>query len=81
MLFWVGAVLCGFLGYRLHEWWVPAAVAGVVVAMQAMLFRGVLGGQYAGVELLALSLLMNLVMFYATFGVGRAIGQRRKGVR
>ncbi len=81
MLFWVGAVLCGYLGYRLHEWWVPAAVACVVVAVQVVMLHMVAAGKGSGVELLALSLLMNLVMFFATFSIGRAIGQRRKGVR
>jgi hypothetical protein len=85
MLFWAGAVLSGFLGYKLLDWWVPAAVACAVVAGQFVLFRTVLGGDGSGLELLIFSLLLNLVMYYATFSIGRAVGQRlkqrRKGVR
>ncbi len=82
LLFWVGAAASAYLGYRLHDWWVPAAVAGVVVAGQLALLQMAAGGP--SVQLLGFSL-MNLVMFYATFGIGRTIGQRRsprrKGVR
>ena len=84
MLLWIGAVVSGVLGYRLHEWWVPSAVACVVVVVQAVMFRSLLGSQGSGLELLAFSLLINLLMFYATFGIGRSIrqrlNQRRKGV-
>jgi hypothetical protein len=84
MLLWIGAVVSGVLGYRLHEWWVPSAVACVVVVVQAVMFRSLLGSQGGGLELLAISLLINLLMFYATFGIGRSIrqrlNQRRKGV-
>jgi hypothetical protein len=76
MLLWVGAVLSGYLGYRLLDWWVPLAIAVGVVAVQAAMFRMVLGDQAVAYDLLAVSLVMNLVMFYATFGIGRAIGQR-----
>lgn len=83
MLLWIGAVVSGVLGYRLHEWWVPSAVACAVVAVQAIMFRSLLGSQGGGLELLAFSLLINLLMFYATFGIGRSIrqrlNQRRKG--
>lgn len=83
MLLWIGAVVSGILGYRLHEWWVPSAVACLVVVVQAVMFRSLLGSQGSGLELLAFSLLINLLMFYATFGIGRSIRQRlnhrRKG--
>ena len=83
MLLWIGAVVSGVLGYRLHEWWVPSAVACAVVVVQAVMFRSLLGSQGSGLELLAFSLLINLLMFYATFGIGRSIRQRlnhrRKG--
>ena len=83
MLLWIGAAVSGFLGYRLYDWWVPAAVAGVVVAVQAIAFRSLLSGPSGGLELLVFSLLINLLMFYATFGIGRTIrqrlNQRRKG--
>jgi hypothetical protein len=82
LLFWVGAAASAYLGYKLHDWWVPAAVAGVVVAAQLALLQMAADG--LSVQLLGYSL-MNLVMFYATFGIGRTIGQRRsqrrKGVR
>ena len=38
LLFWVGAGACAYLGYRMQDWWVPAAVAGVVAAGQFGLF-------------------------------------------
>jgi hypothetical protein len=76
MLLWIGAVVSGVLGYRLHEWWVPSAIACAVVAVQAVMFRSLLGSQGSGLELLAFSLLINLLMFYATFGIGRSIRQR-----
>jgi hypothetical protein len=76
MLLWVGAAVSGYLGYRLFDWWVPAVVAACVVAVQAAMFRFVLGEQAVAYDLLAVSLVMNLVMFYATFGIGRAIRQR-----
>ncbi len=83
MLLWIGAAVSGFLGYRLYDWWVPAAVACVVVAVQAIAFRSLLSGQSGSLELLVFSLLINLLMFYATFGIGRTIrqrlNQRRKG--
>ena len=75
LLFWVGAAASAYLGYKLHDWWVPAAVAGVVVAGQFALLQMAAGGP--SVQLLGFSL-MNLVMFYATFGIGRSIGQRRR---
>ena len=85
MLFWAGAVVSGYLGYKLLDWWVPAVVACAVVALQFVMFQMVLAGRGSGAELYAFSLLLNLVMFYATFGIGRTIGQRfrqrRKGVR
>ena len=75
--------MSGVLGYRLHEWWVPSAVACAVVVVQAIMFRSLLGDQGGGLEMLAFSLLINLLMFYATFGIGRSIrqrlNQRRKG--
>jgi hypothetical protein len=85
MLFWVGAVASGYLGYRLLDWWVPAAVACAVVALQFVMFQLVLAGRSSGPELYAFSLVLNLLVYYATFGIGRSIGQRlrqrRKGVR
>ena len=76
LLFWVGAVASAYLGYKLHEWWVPAVVACVVVAGQFALFQMAAGNWGTSAQLLGYSL-MNLVMFYATFGIGRSIGRRR----
>jgi uncharacterized membrane protein len=82
-LFWIGAVASAYLGYKLHDWWVPAAVAVVAVAGQFALFQMAAGGW--GSSVLIIFGLMDLVMFYATFGIGRSLGQRRmrrrKGVR
>jgi hypothetical protein len=84
LLFWAGAVASAYLGYKLHEWWVPAAVACVVAAGQFALFQAAAGSWGPSVQLLGYSL-MNVVMFYATFGIGRSLGRRRgkwrKGVR
>ena len=84
VLFWVGAVVSAYLGYRLHDWWVPAAVAGARWQVNSALFQMAAGGW--GPEHPAHGFgLMDLVMFYATFGIGRSLGQRRmqrrKGVR
>jgi hypothetical protein len=85
MLFWVGAVVSGYLGYRLLDWWAPAVVAWAVVALQFVTFQMVFAGRGSGAEFYAFSLLLNVVVYYATFGIGRGIGQRlqqrRKGVR
>jgi hypothetical protein len=85
MLFWVGAVVSGYLGYRLLDWWVPAVVACAVVALQFVTFQMMFAGRGSGAEFYVFSLLLNIVMYYATFSIGRAIGQRfkqrRKGVR
>jgi hypothetical protein len=85
MLFWVGAVVSGYLGYRLLDWWVPAVVACAVVALQFVTFQMMFVGRGSGAEFYVFSLLLNIVMYYATFSIGRAIGQRfkqrRKGVR
>jgi hypothetical protein len=83
MLLWIGAVVSGVLGYRLHAWWSPAVVACAAVALQAVAFRSLIEGQRGGLELLVISFAINLLMFHATFGIGRAIrqrfNQRRKG--
>ena len=77
MLFWAGSVLAGFLGYKLLAWWVPAAVACAVAAGQFLSFHLLLGEQGARLELVLFSLILNLTMYYATFSIGRAIGERR----
>jgi len=85
LLFWVGSGLSAFLGYRLFDWWVPAVLACAVAAGQFFLFQALFGEHAGRFELLGSSLLLNLMMYYATFSIGRAIGQRlarrRKGGR
>ena len=54
------------------------------VAVQAVAFRSLFETQRGGLELLVISLAINLLMFHATFGIGRAIrqriNQRRRGI-
>jgi len=78
LLFWAGSILAGFLGYKLLDWWVPAVLAGAVAAGQFFLFQMMLGEHSGRFELLLFSLILNLMMYYATFSIGRALGQRRK---
>jgi hypothetical protein len=84
LLFWAGAIASAYLGYKLHEWWVPAAVACAVVAGQFALFQTAAGSWGPSAQLFGYGL-MNVVMFYATFGIGRSLGRRRsrwrKGAR
>ena len=83
-LFWIGAASSAYLGYRLHAWWVPAAVALAAMAGQFALFQMAGGGRGPIIQLIGYGL-MDLVMFHATFGIGRSLGQRRtrrrKGTR
>ena len=79
MLLVAGALVSAFLGYRLLGWWVPAVVAGIVVALQAVSYQGVVStsGSMGGyVQILAISGAMSLLMFYATFSMGRSLGLR-----
>jgi hypothetical protein len=71
LLFWAGAVLTGVLGYKRLDWWVPAVIACAVAAGQFFAF------QTLGRLELLFSLILNLTMYYATFSIGRAIGERR----
>lgn len=84
MLFWVGAGVCAYLGYKLYDWWLPAAVAVAVAAGQLAVFATIAGGRGPSAQLIAFAA-MDLVMFHATFGIGRSLGQRRlkrrKGIR
>ena len=82
-LFWVGAMLSAWLGYKLQDWWVPTALTAIALAGQfVMLQTDGFGGPR--IELMVFGL-MDLIMFHATFGIGRSIGQRfskrRKGAR
>jgi hypothetical protein len=74
-LFWAGAVLAGYLGYKRLDWWVPAVIACAVAAGRFFIVQTMLGEHGAGLELL-FGLILNLMMYYATFSIGRALGQR-----
>jgi hypothetical protein len=81
MLLLAGALVSAFLGYKLLGWWAPAAVACAVLALQAVSYQGVVSasGSVSGfVQILAISGLMSLIMFYATFSMGRSLGLRRR---
>jgi hypothetical protein len=83
-LFWAGAAACAWLGYKLYDWWVPVLVAAAVAAGQFGLFHMAGGRLGPAVQMLAFAV-MDLVVFHATFGIGRSLGQRmakrRKGMR
>jgi hypothetical protein len=84
MLLVIGAAVSGFLGYKLMGWWVPAALAAATLALQAVSYQGVLaggGGTSGFVQILAMSALMSLLMYYATFSMGRSWGLRRQRKR
>ena len=81
MLLLIGALLSGFLGYKMMGWWAPAAVACAVLAMQAVSYQDVVStsGSVSGfVQILAMGGLMSLIMFYATFSMGRSLGLRKR---
>ena len=79
MLLLTGALVSGFLGYRLTGWWAPAAVASAVLALQAIAYQGVLStadGMSGFVQILAMTGLTCLFLFYAIFSMGRSLGLR-----
>ena len=79
MLLVAGALASAILGYRQMGWWVPTAVACAALAMQAVAYQGVLltaDGMSGVVQILAMNGLMCLLMFYATFSMGRSLGLR-----
>ena len=81
MLLLTGALVSGFLGYRLTGWWAPAAVAAAALALQAVAYQGVLStpdGLSGFVQMLALTGLMFLFVCYAVFSLGRSLGLRRR---
>jgi hypothetical protein len=84
MLLVAGAVVSAYFGYKLMGWWVPAAVAAATLTLQAVSYQGVLagGGGVGGfVQILAMSAVMSLLMYYATFSMGRSLGLRRRRKR
>ena len=79
MLIFAGALVSGLLGYRLFGRWAPAAVACVVLAMQAVAYQGVLStadGVSGFVQILAMTGLICLFLYYAVFSMGRSLGLR-----
>jgi hypothetical protein len=81
MLLVIGALVSGFLGYRLTGWWAPAAVAAAVLALQAVAYQGVLSapdGLSGFVQMLALTGVTFLFVCYAVFSMGRSLGLRRR---
>jgi hypothetical protein len=76
MLFWAGAGVCAYLGFKLYDWWAPTAVAVAVAVGQFVVFETIGASRGPTAQLIAFAA-MDLVMFHATFGIGRGLGQRR----
>jgi hypothetical protein len=79
MILVAGALLSGFLGYRLMGRWVPTAVACVVLALTAVSYQGVLStadGTSGFIQILAMTGLTSLFLSYAVFSMGRSLGLR-----
>jgi hypothetical protein len=79
MLLLTGALVSGFLGYRLTGWWVPTAVTLVVLALQAVAYQGVLAtadGVSGLVQVLVMTGVTCLFLFHAIFSMGRSLGLR-----
>jgi hypothetical protein len=77
MILLTGALISGVLGYRLIGWWAPAAVACAVLALQAVAYQGVLStadGVSGFVQILVMTGLICLFLFYAIFSMGRSLG-------
>jgi hypothetical protein len=77
MILLTGALVSGFLGFRLTGWWTPAALACVALALQAVAYQGVLSsadGRSGFIQILAMTGLMSLFLFYALFSMGRSLG-------
>ena len=78
MLLLTGALASGFLGYRLTGWWAPSAITCIVLALDAVTYRGMLSGGGMGglVQVLAMTGLTCLFLFHAIFSMGRSLGLR-----
>jgi hypothetical protein len=77
MILLTGALVSGVLGFRLTGWWVPAALACVALALQAVAYQGVLGTADGGsgfIQIMVMTGLMSLFLFYALFSMGRSLG-------
>jgi hypothetical protein len=81
MLLLTGALVSGFLGYRLTGRWAPAAVACAVLALQAVAYQvnvSTDSGVSGLVQVLVMTGLTSLFLFYAMFSMGRSLGLRRR---
>jgi hypothetical protein len=79
MILVTGALVSAWLGYRLMGWWVPTAVTCTVLALQAVAYQGVLStadGVSGLVQILVMTGLTCLFLFYALFSMGRSLGLR-----
>jgi hypothetical protein len=74
MLLLTGALVSGFLGYRLTGWWAPTVVTSAVLALQAVAYQGSLSTA-DGMALLMTGLTC-LFLFHAVFSMGRSLGLR-----
>jgi hypothetical protein len=77
MILLTGALVSGVLGFRLTGQWVPAALACVALALQAVAYRDVLGTADDGsgfIQIMVMTGLMSLFLFYALFSMGRSLG-------
>lgn len=81
-------VVAGWLGYERKVWWIPAAVAVVFAVIQFVIHQGTAGAWRieAGLparspEILMLgAVIQNLVVGYAAYGIGYAIGKASGGM-
>jgi hypothetical protein len=79
MLLLVGGLLSGLLGWRLWGWWAPAVLACVVLVLQAVANQGVLAaadGTRDLIQILTMTALTSLFLFYAVYSMGRSLGLR-----
>ena len=79
MLLLVGGLLSGLLGWRLWAWWAPAVLACVVLVLQAVANQGVLAaadGTRDLIQILTMTALTSLFLFYAVYSMGRSLGLR-----
>jgi hypothetical protein len=79
MLLLAGGLLSGLLGWRLWGWWAPAGLACVVLVLQAIANQNVLAaadGIRDHIQILAMTGLTSLFLFYAVYSIGRSLGLR-----
>jgi hypothetical protein len=77
MLLIVGGLLSALLGWRLWGRWAPAALACLVLVLQAVANQGVLAaadGFRELIQILTMTGLTSLFLFYAVYSIGRSLG-------